>query len=248
MVDAQDRHVLASGPESVEGELDALHRGPRVLVMAVDHNNPPGALPVKVDKNVPNQRGKRAGADVDRSRKSATAAGARLRSVAVRDGGQDKPADLSRHPFADRGGQHHVDVHGHVAAMLFGRAQGKEDRRARRDAAFSLRPGQFRIGDGFGHGLPHGIAAPPFGPRHCPVNSEADGPARNTIAAATSSGRPMRPRGCAVSSRCCSGVALSKASSGVSVGPGATALTRMSGANSRAQDRVSPRIAALVAT
>jgi 8-oxoguanine deaminase len=82
------------------------------------------------------------------------------------------------------------------------------------------------------------IAAPPLGLRHWPVMKVAPGPARKTAAAAISSGRPMRPSGFSLSSASVSGLVEPPVSIGVSVGPGASVLTRMAGANSRAQARV----------
>ncbi len=75
----------------------------------------------------------------------------------------------------------------------------------------------------------------------------AAGLARNWITAATSSGLPMRPIGLPVSIFCNASLMPLKFSKGVSMGPGATALTRIFGPSSRAQDRVSESIAPLVA-
>src|SRR5262249_15841644 len=86
------------------------------------------------------------------------------------------------------------------------------------------------------------IAAPPFGLTHWPVMKEAPGPARNTAAPAISSGSAIRPSGFADSFAKVAGEVEAGPSRGVSVGPGASVFTRMSGANSRAQARVSDTI------
>ena len=73
---------------------------------------------------------------------------------------------------------------------------------------------------------------PPLTLSVCPVTYDASSEARKAIAAATSSGSPMRPIAVASIMPClrrapmspsCSGAAFS---SGVSIGPGATALQR----------------------
>ena len=66
----------------------------------------------------------------------------------------------------------------------------------------------------------------------------APSPARKIAAAAISSTCAIRPSGLSASFARISGVIDSGARSGVSVGPGASALTRIAGANSRAQARV----------
>jgi hypothetical protein len=80
------------------------------------------------------------------------------------------------------------------------------------------------------------IRAPPLGLRHWPVMNVAPGPARNTATFAISSGRPSRPSGICASLARVSGDVEPPVSRGVSVGPGAMALTRMRGANSRARN------------
>src|SRR5262245_46575505 len=87
--------------------------------------------------------------------------------------------------------------------------------------------------------LRQNITAPPLGLTHWPVMKVAPGPARKTAAEAISSGRPIRPSG--LSDSLASALGDSLPSMGVSIGPGAIALTNMCGANSRAQARVIDR-------
>src|SRR5690606_22390791 len=100
---------------------------------------------------------------------------------------------------------------------------------------------------------PPGAPPPPSTPTTCPVTHALSGLASSTIQRATSSGSPRRPRGirCASASlmaATCSGVSPERSSMGVSVGPGATALTRTpSAASSSAHDRVRCSSAALLA-
>src|SRR5687768_7528834 len=93
----------------------------------------------------------------------------------------------------------------------------------------------------------YGITLPPLGSTVCPVMKLFCGLARNNAAAATASGRPIRAIGIISSFLRHSGDMLARSSMSVSIGPGAMALIRMSGANSLAQDLVRLRIAALEA-
>src|SRR5688572_32498110 len=90
----------------------------------------------------------------------------------------------------------------------------------------------------------YGITLPPLGSTVCPVMKLLCGLARNNAAAATSSGRPMRAIGIISSFLRQSGDMLARSSMSVSIGPGAIALIRMSGANSLVQHFVKLRTAA----
>src|SRR5580700_9787116 len=93
------------------------------------------------------------------------------------------------------------------------------------------------------YGLAHSITSPEFGPMVWPTNRLASSEQRNATAAATSSGSPNRPSGksAAFVFRQSSDSART---SGVLIGPGATALTRTpSPLTSRASDFVRPMIA-----
>src|ERR1700722_10658076 len=93
------------------------------------------------------------------------------------------------------------------------------------------------------YGLAHSITSPEFGPMVWPTNRLASSEQRKATAAATSSGSPNRPSGnSAPSVRRQS--SDSARTSGVLIGPGATALTRTpSPLPSRASDFVRPMIA-----
>ena len=94
------------------------------------------------------------------------------------------------------------------------------------------------------NGKVYGITLPPLGSIVWPVMKLFCGLARNNAAAATSSTRPMRAIGIISSFLRHSGDMLARSSMSVSIGPGAIALIKMSGANSLAQDFVRLRIAA----
>jgi RNA polymerase sigma-70 factor (ECF subfamily) len=91
--------------------------------------------------------------------------------------------------------------------------------------------------------------SPPSTVHTAPVTYDASPEARNAMTAATSSGRPMRPRGTSASSRArSSGSWRHESFIGVSVMPGKTPLTRMaSAARSAAMTRMSPTSPALLA-
>ena len=81
-----------------------------------------------------------------------------------------------------------------------------------------------------------------------PVIQEESSESKNTIAAATSSGRPTRLSGWMSPMACtCSTLIPRVAWIGVSTTPGMTALTRTVGAHSRASERLSWLRAALLA-
>ncbi len=163
-------------------------------------DEPPHAVMAEAADDVAHDQREGVGVEARGARKGLAAARARLRLVAVGDGRGDEAADLARHALADRGRQHDVDVHRHVRAVLLGRAE-RQERPARRPrpARCELRPAQLGHEDAVGH-----LNAPSHlrtsqrrrsTLMHWPVMKLAPGPARKTIAAATSSGRPMRPSG-----------------------------------------------------
>src|SRR6478752_483876 len=91
---------------------------------------------------------------------------------------------------------------------------------------------------------------PPSTLRTWPVMNDASSEAMKTIALASSAERPRRPIGTVVTRAALfSGVPVKRVNIPVSVGPGATALTRIPDlASSRATDLVRPSTACLLPT
>jgi hypothetical protein len=89
---------------------------------------------------------------------------------------------------------------------------------------------------------------PPSTVTTCPVTKDAPSEARKSAAAAMSAGLPTRPRGTPEAKAALfSGVPVKRSSMPVSVGPGATALTRTpEAATSSAADLVKPSTACLL--
>src|SRR4051812_21486672 len=103
--------------------------------------------------------------------------------------------------------------------------------------------------DSFAHDV-YPAVLPPLTPTICPVMKGALSEARNTIVWAISSGFPTRLSGTpAIRPAFRSAVPVNRSSIPVSIGPGATALTRTpNAAASSAADLVSPSTACLLAT
>ena len=117
--------------------------------------------------------------------------------------------------------------------------------------AFAANSGQRQLGHehAFGHLIVssiQNIAAPPFGLTHCPVMKVRARPGKEDRRRGDLLGlRRCGRAGSAIPWQASPARSIRGPSIGVSVGPGAIALTRMCGANSRAQERVIESDAAL---
>ena len=164
---------------------------------------------------------------------------AALGLVAVGDGGGDQPA-IARHALADGGRQDDVDRHRHMRPVLLGGTQGQEHGDSFLHLPLELRPGQLGQEHALRH--PHPLihasmhparTSPPRRSRlmHCPVikwrpAGQEHGRCRDLLRLRDAS-RVQRLLGQRL------GRVEPGPSMGVSVGPGAMALTRI-GARTRA--------------
>jgi hypothetical protein len=111
--------------------------------MAVDQHKPAHAVMAKAPYHIAYHKSKRIGVEADRTGKSFTAAGARLRLITIREGRRDKPADLAGNALTYPGGEHNVHVQGHMRPVLLGTPEREEHRCTGVHPFLELRPAQF---------------------------------------------------------------------------------------------------------
>jgi len=224
------RWSLAWGTAFFKPEFDAFERRPYVLVVvSVDHDDAARPGPVRADDEIAHDRRDRGGGQVEGARKGRSAAGARLRAITVGNRRGDESAHLAGRALRDRRCRSVAPIGrktGAPAAMR--RWNSGQASSARKTVSFmALLLPRWRRDTGAGKELRR--APPEAGSPRRPPPAGRCGRADVRFSAVSAPRSAWRKRAAACRS-------------------GATALTRMSGASSLAHERVSPRIAALVAT
>src|SRR5271165_2589137 len=98
----------AVAPQFSQRKIKPFNGRPGVFKMAVDQYKATHAIMAKAPDHIAYHKSKRIGVEADRTRKSFTAAGARLRLITVGEGRRDKPADLAGNALTYPGGEHNV--------------------------------------------------------------------------------------------------------------------------------------------